>query len=95
MSCVGAAASPRSYSVQAHKETCVCPHGEEVHARKWKFYAPTQDTALSTTHCDIEKERSHILGEGRALVALQGCCVFLYPKAIVREAYERKRALFM
>jgi hypothetical protein len=24
----------------------VCPHGEEVHARKWKLYAATQDTAL-------------------------------------------------
>jgi hypothetical protein len=23
-------ASPRSYRVQAHKQTCVCPHGEEV-----------------------------------------------------------------
>jgi hypothetical protein len=29
-----AAASPRSYRVQAHKQTCVCPHVEEVHARK-------------------------------------------------------------
>jgi hypothetical protein len=27
------------------KQTCVCPHDEEVHARKWKLYAPTQDTA--------------------------------------------------
>jgi hypothetical protein len=26
----------------------VCPHGEEVHARKWKLYAATQDTALVT-----------------------------------------------
>jgi hypothetical protein len=40
-----AAASPRSYRVQALKETCVCPHVEEVHARKWKLYAPTQDVA--------------------------------------------------
>jgi hypothetical protein len=38
-------ASLRSYRVQAHKQTWVCPHGEEVHARKWKFYIPTQDTA--------------------------------------------------
>jgi hypothetical protein len=38
-------ASPRSYRVQAHKQTWVCPHGEEVHARKWKLYAATQDTA--------------------------------------------------
>jgi hypothetical protein len=31
---------------KAHKETCVCPQGEEVHARKWKLYAATQqDTA--------------------------------------------------
>jgi hypothetical protein len=40
-----AAASPRSYRVQAHKHTCVCPQVEEVHARKWKLYAPTQDVA--------------------------------------------------
>jgi hypothetical protein len=33
------------YRVQAHKQTCVCYHGEEVHARKWKLYAATQDTA--------------------------------------------------
>jgi hypothetical protein len=24
----------------------VCPHGEEVHARKGKLYAPTQETAF-------------------------------------------------
>jgi hypothetical protein len=24
----------------------VCPHGEEVHARKWKLYASTQDSPL-------------------------------------------------
>jgi hypothetical protein len=41
-----AAASPRSYRVQAHKQTCVCPHVEAVHARKWKVYAPMQDVAL-------------------------------------------------
>jgi hypothetical protein len=41
-----AVAAPRSYRVQAHKQTSVCPHVEEVHARKWKLYAPTQDTAL-------------------------------------------------
>jgi hypothetical protein len=40
-------ASSRSYTVQAHKQICVCSHGEEVHARKWKLYAPTQDTAGS------------------------------------------------
>jgi hypothetical protein len=28
------------------KPTCVCPHGEEVHARKRKLYTATQDTAL-------------------------------------------------
>jgi hypothetical protein len=39
-------AAPRSYRVQAHKQTCVCPHGEEVHARKWKLYAATQDSPL-------------------------------------------------
>jgi hypothetical protein len=39
------AASPRSYRVQAHKQTSVSPHVEEVHARKWKLYAPTQDVA--------------------------------------------------
>jgi hypothetical protein len=39
-------ASPRSYRVQAHKATCVCPHGEEVHARKRKLYAATQDSPL-------------------------------------------------
>jgi hypothetical protein len=39
-------ASPRSYRAQAHRQTCVCPRGEEVHARKWKLYAATQDTAL-------------------------------------------------
>jgi hypothetical protein len=32
-----AAASPLSYRVQAHKQTCVCPYVEEVHARKWKL----------------------------------------------------------
>jgi hypothetical protein len=32
-------------NIQAHKQTCVCPHGEEVHARKLKLYASTQDTA--------------------------------------------------
>jgi hypothetical protein len=32
------AASPRS-----------CPHGEEVHARKWKLYAATQDSPLEET----------------------------------------------
>jgi hypothetical protein len=37
-------ASPRSYRVQTHKQTHVCPHGEEVHARKWKLYAATQDS---------------------------------------------------
>jgi hypothetical protein len=44
------AAAPRSYRVQTHKETSVCRHVEEVHARKWKLYAPTQDTALHTNH---------------------------------------------
>jgi hypothetical protein len=44
---VGAAASPRSYRVQAHKQICVCPHVEEAHARKWKLDAPTQDTTLT------------------------------------------------
>jgi hypothetical protein len=44
---VVAAASPRSYRVQVHKQVCVCPHVEEVRARKWKLDAPTQDTALS------------------------------------------------
>jgi hypothetical protein len=44
---VGAAASPRSYRVQAHKQICVCPHVEEVHARKWKIDAPTQDTTVA------------------------------------------------
>jgi hypothetical protein len=31
----------------------LCPHGEEVHARKWKLYAPTQDTAyyMSCSGC--------------------------------------------
>jgi hypothetical protein len=43
---VGVAASPRSYRVQVHKQVCVCPHVEEVHARKWKLDAPTQDTAF-------------------------------------------------
>jgi hypothetical protein len=43
---VEAAASPRSYRVQAHKQICGCPRVEEVHARKWKLDAPTQDTAL-------------------------------------------------
>jgi hypothetical protein len=43
--CLESAASPRSYIVQAHKQICVCPHVEEVHARKWKLDAPTQDTA--------------------------------------------------
>jgi hypothetical protein len=38
--------SPRSYRVQAHKETHVCPHGEDVHARKWNLYAATQDSRL-------------------------------------------------
>jgi hypothetical protein len=40
------AASPRSYRIQAHKRTYVCPHGVEVHARKWKLYAATQDSPL-------------------------------------------------
>jgi hypothetical protein len=40
-----AAASPRFYRVQAHKQTCVCPH-VEVHTREWKLYAPTQDVAF-------------------------------------------------
>jgi hypothetical protein len=43
---IGPPAWPRSYRVEAHKQTCVCPHGKEVHARKWTLYAPTQDTAL-------------------------------------------------
>jgi hypothetical protein len=51
-----AAASTRSYRVQAHKQTCVFPHVEEVHARKWKPYAPMQDTALYSFYLiqDIE-----------------------------------------
>jgi hypothetical protein len=36
----------RTSNVQAHKQTCVCPHVEGVHARKWKLGAPMQDTAL-------------------------------------------------
>jgi hypothetical protein len=28
-----------------HIKKHVCLHGEEVHARKWKLYAATQDTA--------------------------------------------------
>jgi hypothetical protein len=47
------AAAPRSYRVQTHKQTCVCPHGEEVHAGKWKLHAPTQDAALIATSISL------------------------------------------
>jgi hypothetical protein len=46
-------ASPRSYRVQAHKQTCVCPHEEEVHARKWKLYTATQDSPLGGLRTEI------------------------------------------
>jgi hypothetical protein len=42
----GIATEHTYFASQAHKQTWVCPHGEEVHARKWKFYAPTQDTVF-------------------------------------------------
>jgi hypothetical protein len=56
-----AAATPRSYRIQGHKQTCVCPLEEEVHARKWKLDAPTQDTAFSSwvTGCFWRKTRVH------------------------------------
>jgi hypothetical protein len=46
VTCNSSLVCTRPYRVQAHKQICVCPHVEEVHARKWKLDAPTQDTAL-------------------------------------------------
>jgi hypothetical protein len=37
----------------------VCPHEAEVHARKWKLYAATQDTAFKTDV--LEEDRPHLL----------------------------------
>jgi hypothetical protein len=62
-----AATSPRSYRVQAQKQTCVCPHVEEVHARKWKLYTPTQGvvvdraaTVIGTVHLRVQKSISPV-----------------------------------
>jgi hypothetical protein len=49
-------------SVRARR-TCVCPHGEEMHALKWKIYASTQDITLGGIcfHSSWNREKGYIV----------------------------------